>query len=431
MASKKTNTAESDSISLLDMDPETRLEAQEMAELDRAEGGALFKAIEESKSVQGAEVILRRTMPADAAGFCDKIPVGEFDLSMLKTKYGPGTYVIRFSGIGGKFLPGGGTIKIAPIPNDSHKGNGATDITSVMELMEKQRANDRERNSRLLELAIPTLGTVLAALLGGRQQTDVAALVAALKPAPGPTLNDLAQTLASMKSLTADNSPRDPLETIFNIMEKVKGLSGSGEQGESNWTDVVRDLVKEAIPAVKPMLDNMANNQAEMHRRLAQQPPLSIQPILPSVSAIGGNGASLVAPILATDTPSATAVTNNNGQEGDMWMILAREHLGKILKWANDDRNPQAYAEVFMDELPQIVASYIKPADALGYLQRSDWWEQVIAIYPNLKPHREWCDEFRQELISFITEQVEEQKQQNSESEIPEQITDTYEDDTK
>jgi hypothetical protein len=430
MATKKSNTAESESISLVDMDPETRAEAQEMADLDRAEGGALFKAIEESKSVQGAEVILRRTMPADAAGFCDKIPVGEFDLSMLKTKYGPGTYVIRFSGIGGKFLPGGGTIKIAPIPNDGHKANGSTDITSVMELMEKQRANDRERNSRLLELAIPTLGTVLAALLGGRQQTDVAALVAALKPAPGPTLNDLAQTLASMKSLTADNSPRDPLETIFNIMEKVKGLSGSGEQGESNWTDVVRDLVKEAIPAVKPMLDNMANMQAENQRRLAQQPPLTIQP-LPNPGSVNGAPTPLVlSPASAVTTESVGSAEIPSNGDTDMWLILAREHLGKILKWANDDRNPQAYAEVFMDELPQIVASYIKPDDALGYLQRTDWWEQVIAIYPNLKPHREWCDEFRQELISFIKEQVEEQKQQNAESDSPEQITDHYEDAT-
>lgn len=99
---------------------------------------------------------------------------------------------------------------------------------------------------------------------------------------------------------------------------------------------------------------------------------------------------------------------------------MIREHLGKVERWARDDRNPQAYAEVFMDELPQMVASYLKPQEALDYLLRADWWEQVTRFYPGLIPYKEWCSEFRDELIAFVTDQIEELEV----AEVPEQITD-------
>lgn len=418
MATKKQQVEDETGIALVDMDPETRREAQEMADLDRAEGGALFKAIEEARSVQGAEVILRRTMPADAAGFCDKIPVGEFDLAMLKSKYGPGTYVIRFSGVGGKFLPGGGTIKIAPLPQAA-KTAGWDNLGNFMEAQaardEERRKEESDRRNKIWELAMVSIPTVLAGFFNRQPQSDVPALIAALKPVPGPSLTDLVTALSSMKTLQGGDSS-DPLDRIFKIMEAVKGMSGEAA-GETNWTDVVKELVREGLPMAKGALENMASQQ----RQIQQQPPLQIHPLSPSPQP---NPAAIATPVESRPSgvinqSDAASFVPTAGQSGEadmltLFMPTIREHLAKVTKWASEDRNPEAYAEVFMDELPQMVANYIKPADAILYMQREDWFQKVVEFYPALENYREWCDEFRQELITIITDQIQSTKESDS-----------------
>lgn len=402
-------------------DAEDKRQAEELVALNAAEGGDLFNAIDELRGAANVVCIVTRTAPQGKTGYAGQMSVSEFSREKIRSVYGAGRYRVQIKGPKG-FLPGGGSIEIAETAEKP--SGGGTDIAAILEAMNKSQADNRERNNRLLELAIPGALGIIAAMVGKNQGTDIAALVAALKPAPGPTLNDLAQTLSSMKALTADTSPRDPLETIFNIMEKVKGLSGSGEQGESNWTDVVRDLVKEAIPAVKPMLDNIAANQQKQIQQQQQQPPFTIQP-LPAIHT---------APVVhqpETIVKSNETETIEKPKEGeDMFAMFAptiKEHLAKIVKWATDDRNPQAYAEVFLDELPQIVANYIKPDEAIGYLNRSDWWEKVREYYPALNPHYEWCSEFRDELLSLINEQIEEIKEVHDKADREENQSDEAE----
>jgi hypothetical protein len=62
-------------------DDEVSPEAERMADLNEQEGGDLYRAIEEARSTQGAEVILTRTMPADKAGFKDAIRTGNVSRS--------------------------------------------------------------------------------------------------------------------------------------------------------------------------------------------------------------------------------------------------------------------------------------------------------------------------------------------------------------
>ena len=182
-------------------EPGDNPEVERMADLNESEGGELFRAIEEARSTQGAEVILTRTMPADKAGFCDKIPVAEFDLNLLKTKYGPGTYRVRFNGPTG-FLPGGSTVKVAPVAEKPASSAGATDLQTLLEIMNAKDAERRARTDDWIKLAIPVVGTIATALITRQSApgTDIAALVAALKPAPGPSLADLSQVMVNMKT---------------------------------------------------------------------------------------------------------------------------------------------------------------------------------------------------------------------------------------
>lgn len=402
-------------------DPAVLRSAQEMSELNEEEGGELYRAIDEARSTQGAEVILTRTMPADKAGFCDKIPVGEFELSQVKAKYGPGTYRVRFNGPKG-FLPGGGTIKIAPAPESAVK-NGGSDIATFLEIMEQRDRQKTEKMSRLTELGIPALTTIVAALISRNTSPDMTGLIAALK---GPSVTEL---IAAMQSLNGGNTNKvDPIDQLIRVADVVQKFNPGGnaesKEGGSNWVDVLRDLVKEVVPAGREILSNLSEQQ----KIRANQPPLHIQPLphLPPRVAAPNPNASREVPIVGvqtTDTspqPSAeSAISQERAMPGDNDMIelflpMILQQLVKVTRWAINDFNPAAYAEVFMNELPQIVANYVNPHQALEYLNRADWFEKVTEFHAMLKPYREWCDEFREELITLVTEQLDE-----PEKEIP------------
>ncbi len=420
---------------VIDMpDDETTEHEEEVAELEqlnKEEGGDLFRVTDEIRSMSGVYVRLNRTYPTTQGqtGYCGEIPVSDYSAEIVKSRYGPGIYRARIFGPGGKYLPGGGRVEIADMPASA--SHNATDLASLIALMDKRDSERREKSSRLLELAIPGSLTVIAALLGKNSGPDIGTLIAALKPSPGPSLTDLTSALANMKTLTEGSGARDPLDSILKVMEAVKNLSGSGENkegGETNWLDVVRDLVKEAVPAVKPLLENIAARQQQQQQQQQQQPQQPLQIVsVPMAAPILPRVPEQTAPV-QSDVPVQTAPVQSDApvqiapvqsEETDMFMIfkpIINENLSRVAGWAKDDRNPQAYAEIFLDELPQMVANYLSPPDALNYLNHEKWFEVVCEWKPELSTYRDWCDEFRHALIEIVTEQIEDAKESKEET---------------
>ncbi len=385
-----------------DSDSQTTAEAQRMADLNEAEGGDLYRAIDEARSTQGAEVILTRTMPADRAGFCDKIPVSEFDLSMVKSRYGAGTYRVRFNGPTG-FLPGGGTIKVAPTPEPPPRAS--TDLGGFMEIMDKRERERSDKFNQLLIALIPTAGTVLTALLTRQtpQGPDIASLVTALKPAPGPTLGDLSTAMVNMRTLTAPEKNESTVDTVLRVFEAAQNLSGgekSGGKGETNWIDVIRDLIQAAPAAIQPLLQ--AKMAAMQSTTVQQQNP-----------AIAPN--TMQQPTPANAAFAEKNIVENAGAPSptgpDMKILIepmAKAALAKIAGWAEKDRDPAIYADVLVDELPDNFASYIPYEKCMEYLNWPTWFDEVTKREPRLAAYHDWCDECRLAIIeifkSFETE---------------------------
>lgn len=385
----------------------TRQAAEEMADLNHATGDKLFTVIEEirgSAAASGTKCLVTRiASDGKSGGYCGTIAVADFTLDKVKSLYGPGKYTVQIKGPKG-FLPGGTGIEIADTgestPSPTPKTGG--DFMTYLEFMQKQEESRREKSNRLLELGIPALGTIIAAILNRPQGTDVAALVSALKPAPGPSLADLTTAMVNMRTLNAPSAGSDPLDMILKVFEAAHDMAGGGGgKGEkSGWIDLARDALK-GLPAVAgPFV------QALRGRSGAPQPASITANTAPPLAAPSVTALETSAEPSAELAPPSS-VGDAAGRSGDNMLALmkpfAQQKLKLISQWANEKKNPQLYAELFLTEhVPSNLSDYLPPEKALEYLNHAQWFEKTIEWEPALANHRAWCDTFRLELIEMI-----------------------------
>lgn len=371
------------------VDPDTQREAEDFAALNQASGGDLFAAVDELRTAGAGDVvfIVNRISPVESKGYCGKIPISKFDLEYMKTLYGAGRYMVQIKGPKG-FLAGGGPVEIAPTPEIPKTAGG--DFAHYLEMQDRKDAERRARNDDWIKLVIAGAAPILAAWVSRspNQGTDIAGLVTALKPAPGPTLTDLSTMMVNMKGLTAAPPQESRIDEILKIVETVQGMSEGkedGKPGASSWIDIVRDLIKVAPDALKPVLEA---------RMLAMQAARQggVQRVSPQI----------VRPPQAAPTPPIQPTSTNGNDMLQMFMPVIKMNLVKIAGWAEKNRDPQIYADVLVDELPDNFGSYIPLPQVLEYLNHPQWFEEICKIEPRLQTHRGWCDECRLWVIEIM-----------------------------
>jgi hypothetical protein len=385
----------------VDMPSPTDDDAQEMADLNAAEGGDLFKAIDDIRGTAGAKVRIVRIQPND--GWCEDMDVAEWSIDTLKNRWGAGTYKLRIVGPKG-FLPGGGSIKIAAAPGKTTNG-ASSDFQSFLEA---QQRRDAERSAKIWELAMISVPALIGAFVNRQApQSDIPALISALKPQPGPTIAELTGALANIQTLSGGANKESSFDQILKVMDAVKDFADDkegGGKGESNWIDLVRDLIKAAPDALKPMLE--ARMQAmSQNRPGAPIAPASVPRVNPAsapATAAPGNVSSAAPPFAG-----AAGVSSPNNTESQNMLAMFKpvivEKLRTIAGWAKSDRDPVMYAQVFCDDVGEMIAKYIPQPQALEYLRNEKWFDYVCEWAPELKEHHEWCEHFRNELIEIVS----------------------------
>jgi len=387
-------------------------QAEELAKLNEEEGGEVFRAIDELRGTDGVSLMIVRVTPQETSGFCGMMPVSEFSHERMQKLYGGGLYKVRVKGPKG-FLPGGGPVKIAEPPQNAKILSGGGDFQSFLET---QARRDAERSSKIWELAMLSVPALISGLFNRQAPaSDIPALVAALKPAPGPTLQDLSATMVNMQQLAAPKSSESNVDMILKVFESAQNLMGGeksdAKNGEgSNWVDVIRDLIKVAPDAIKPMLE--ARMAAAMQQTAR---PMTHASIVPNVALAANKPEVLpIKPIIDTSsTPSVVSATNSGSNTMQaLWEPIARNHLNKVLQWAIKERDPEIYAEVFIDELPDL-SPYLTVDQVLEHLQNPQWFEKVCELEPNLKNHKEFCVEMHDEVIEIV-KQIKSEFEENN-----------------
>ncbi len=393
----------SETVSIIDSDDaETARSAEEMAALNAASGGDLFNTVDELRAggAAGVVCIVTRYLPVDKKGFCCNISVAEFSLEKMRTMVGPGKYMVQIKGPKG-FLPGGGIVDIAEMAETAVKSGGSGDFISFMESLEKRNA---ERSAKIWELAMVSVPTLLAGFFNRTPpQSDIPALIAALKPAPGPTITDLTSALANMQTLTNPKNSESQVDTILKVFGAAQDLMG-GKDGDSNkegsnWVDVIRDLIKVAPDAIKPMLEARMQAMQQAGPPNGQSVP-SFAPAIPLPQNTNTPHVQHAEPVASVASGAV-----NIGDDEEMlklFMPLIKANLSKVAGWAEKDRDPEVYADVLVDELPDNFGSFIPLNKIFEYLNHPQWFEEVVKIEPRLQSHKEWCDECRLAIIEIM-----------------------------
>lgn len=409
-------------ISVTDSDEVERdSRAEELAELNESEGGELFSAIDELSITEGVVVMVIRISPKENEGYCGKIAVGEFSVDTIKAKFGPGKYKCRIKGPKG-FLPGGGNLTIAADVERPHTERQS--FESFQEWQAKRDAEASDRRNRMMELILPsaitTLGGLFTAMAGRSQGPDLASLITVLKPAPAPTITDLATGLASIQALNKQPDNNSAIDNIVKIMDVVKDFGGDSSGGKTGWLDIVKELINQAGPAVKPILENLqaqAMARAQGSAATPAAPSVSVQHVPLNAAAAPSMTPPFVPPVGAA---SAGAAENSNPTTDDEKMFvlfkpMIKESLATIAGWAEKDKSPELYAEVFIDSLPEGIEQYLPAAKALEYIDHEKWFEFVCELEPRLTSRKEWLTEFRAQVKELISEPADEEYQTDDE----------------
>ena len=367
------------------------VDAEELEALDAAEDGALSRAIDEIRNVEGARAEVHRVLPAEREGFCRSYPVSVFSHERIATDYGPGKYRVRFKGPGDKYIKGGGTFMIAE-GLQSAAPTTQSGIPEFLALMKERDAREQaEREKRKTEwldwakilapLALPKLLDIMG---GGSKALGPAEIVRMMKD-----LKDMQGPQADLKS---------QFESVVSVLQGARELvgdDGAKSTTGSTWPDLVKALIESpAMGALAGMLPG-----------LTRPAPLP----LPSPSAVTlPRPSAAVPPRLAESSASAPSTapgssTAPESQGTDVRLLeqLAwlRGTLDQLVPQAIKGANARLYAEVVLDNLP---AGLISEADLLERLSAEGWLDQLAQVDARVREHVEWFGKFRAYAVKVL-----------------------------
>ena len=72
--------------------------------------------------------------------------------------------------------------------------------------------------------------------------------------------------------------------------------------------------------------------------------------------------------------------------------------LQQLISQAAHNRDPELYAEVTLDNLPDGT----DPKELIPFLERADWWEQLRAFVPAVSPYPAWFADYRAAVLEML-----------------------------
>lgn len=249
-------------------------------------------------------------------------------------------------------------------------------LSETLEAVQRMMAAQQERFDAALraghvapQQAQPQMSFMDMLALMSKMQSDsmtgLAQLLTALRPAQAGS-NDLlatVRTIREVKDLTDDLSP-------------PRGGGGDGGPG-------LVDIVK-AVSPFAPLLKTIV----EQNRQALPAP------VAPLVNPAPSAPAPVVSQVPKSPPDLKVVPTPEPTQEQKDMIGQLRQQLGELAQIAGEKPDPKAIVSMLLPSLPETFDDTI-----YGTLIADNWFEQLSALQPAIKPHREWFETLRAELL--------------------------------
>jgi hypothetical protein len=392
-------------------------------EMDRTAIDAL-QALREIQSTEPVRWSIERLEGEGSPGLLTKWPSSLLKWERVRDEFGSGTYRVEGRTLTGKYV-GRRTITIASdAPRKVKDSMTAASSFNLSEFMAAQESRDRqrrledqerrraeeerersreerdekrrqERNTLILG-ALPSVATVLAAAFGNR--ADPLAIAAALRP-PAPP--DPIAAIAALKSLMPEASKGPtPIEQSLQLVELL--LDKAGDSGKTQILDVVKEGVKILGPTIGGAIEQTIV-QARLSTQSSSQQFAPVQPVAPGQSAdSAAEDRRNSHPSTALPGPQSPPSFNGDPAMLDLLPHLPwlREQLSRCANAAARQRDPQLYAAMFLEELPE----GLTVERVAQLLNAPDWFAQLSRFDARIGAQGPWWAALRREVLVYIQE---------------------------
>lgn len=301
--------------------------------------------------------------PGGKRAYCATYTREEISLDVIRDAYGGGDY--RITGFDSENkLTESKRVTIIDVPKPRQ------------DLITRDERPQREDSTQaLLMQFIKSQGDMVSALLNRPQ-------VAA--PA-GPTIMEI---ITLVKSLTPAPG-KDPTEILLEGLRLGQDLGG-GDEG-------LMGLAKTAIGALPAL--------AARNPRAAAQPAAPVHALAPAAPSVQGDG------FVASATPSGgintgfTPKTNGAPPVDNVLKQVAwlRQIVAQLTYQAARAKDPELYADVFMDNLPD----FVEEDEVYRRFAEESALEDLFKLHPPAKQYEVWFKNFRQCVLdSFVDDEA-------------------------
>ena len=289
--------------------------------------------------------------PGEGSALCDDYTKEDFDPIAIRATFGGGRYRITVFDEKNKIMASK-QIVLAEVP----KSNLLID--------QNPRPAQADAMQMMMMQFIKGQSDMVAALLSRETQAPVA----------GPTAMEL---VTLIKALQPEAGASNPVDLLMKGLELGRGLGG---EGGTDWMD----LAKTGLTAAVSLASKAPTAPAPAVR---QAPPPQIQ-----------NGAAAAAP---PKEPTAEEREKMDILKKLNWL---RSITADLVRRAAREKDPELYAEVFLDNLPDFisleeVAERFRDPNAVAMLAQLD---------PAVTAYAPWFESFRAAVNEMITQDDDE-----------------------
>lgn len=344
---------------IVQIDDDEQVERLPVRPDDEPDDVALSNVIADLGGAIDAKVNVYRLEGPKGSSFVGSFDPASFSIEEIQASYGPGEYKVHVRKDGR--LVANRIVRVAAPKHSQFAATSAPaqEIGRIAEAMQ----TGFQSMAQMIAQSMQTLAQTIAQSQNNQKTTE-----------------QMLREMALMKEILGGSQPqRDPFELFQKGIEFAKDLIP--REGEVSPSEIVLEALKtfgkpiaEAVTAKNPL----AEMQAQM-AGLANPAPQ----ILPQI------------PVQTSAPESAPASAEpQNVNVGDNQMI--KYYLKLLAQLAAEDRDPGLYAELIIDQAPEVVIKDV--------LSKPDPATYLASMEPSLVPHLEWLKLLIEEVKALTTE---------------------------